>query len=124
SDFLCFIGLGTFLVVVPAVVESGTEVQFCLSLLQLPEEQEFTVTVTLESGGERKTIYSHCVFSCFPGSGGGELGHPELGSGGAGETVNKKETRKIQIQNYGVKTFIQTDKPLYLPGQTGERQSG
>ena len=36
-----------------------------------------------------------------------------------GETFYSKEVRKVMIRSYQPMTFIQTDKPIYLPGQTG-----
>lgn len=36
-----------------------------------------------------------------------------------GETFYSREVRKIMITAYEPMTFVQTDKPLYLPGQTG-----
>ena len=36
-----------------------------------------------------------------------------------GDTFYSKEVRKVKIKVYRPMTFIQTDKPIYLPGQTG-----
>ena len=36
-----------------------------------------------------------------------------------GNTYHSKEVRKVLIKVYHPKTFVQTDKPIYLPGQTG-----
>lgn len=36
-----------------------------------------------------------------------------------GDTFYSKEVRKVMIRVYQPMTFIQTDKPMYLPGQTG-----
>jgi len=36
-----------------------------------------------------------------------------------GDTYYSKEVRKVLIKVYRPMTFVQTDKPIYLPGQTG-----
>lgn len=36
-----------------------------------------------------------------------------------GDTFYSKEVRKVMIRVYQPMTFVQTDKPIYLPGQTG-----
>lgn len=36
-----------------------------------------------------------------------------------GATFSSREVRKVLIRVYRPITFIQTDKPIYLPGQTG-----
>lgn len=38
-----------------------------------------------------------------------------------GSTFSSKEARKVMIKRFIPETFIQTDKPIYLPGQTGNR---
>ena len=39
-----------------------------------------------------------------------------------GDTFYSKQVRKVKIQFYKPRTFVQTDKPIYLPGQTGNLQ--
>ena len=36
-----------------------------------------------------------------------------------GDTFHSREVRKVMIRSYRPMTFVQTDKPIYLPGQTG-----
>lgn len=36
-----------------------------------------------------------------------------------GEQFSLTESRKVMIKYYPLKSFVQTDKPIYLPGQTG-----
>lgn len=36
-----------------------------------------------------------------------------------GDTFHSKELKKVMIKVYKPMTFVQTDKPIYLPGQTG-----
>ncbi|CAK6984304.1 alpha-2-macroglobulin-like isoform X1, partial [Scomber scombrus] len=35
-----------------------------------------------------------------------------------GETFHSKKLKKVMIKVYKPMTFVQTDKPIYLPGQT------
>ncbi len=37
-----------------------------------------------------------------------------------GESFKMTEERKVMFKPYHPLTFIQTDKPIYIPGQTGE----
>lgn len=36
-----------------------------------------------------------------------------------GSTFSAEEVRKVMFKVYQTMTFIQTDKPIYTPGQTG-----
>lgn len=36
-----------------------------------------------------------------------------------GQNFYSKESRKVMLRFYKPVTFVQTDKPIYLPGQTG-----
>lgn len=36
-----------------------------------------------------------------------------------GDSFYSKEARKVMIRTFKLESFIQTDKPIYLPGQTG-----
>lgn len=40
-----------------------------------------------------------------------------------GDTFYSREVRKVMIRAYKPQTFIQSDKPIYLPGQTGNLES-
>ena len=39
-----------------------------------------------------------------------------------GDTFYSREVRKVMIRVYQPMTFVQTDKPIYLPGQTGNSE--
>lgn len=39
---------------------------------------------------------------------------------GVGKNLNFEEQKKVLIQRQGSGTFVQTDKPVYTPGQRGE----
>uniref|UniRef100_A0AAV2J493 Uncharacterized protein n=1 Tax=Knipowitschia caucasica TaxID=637954 RepID=A0AAV2J493_KNICA len=112
-----------FVVVLPAVVESGTAVRFCLSLLQVSEE--LSVSVSLQKGTENTLLYKEthnddtnkCSNFQAPVVKIEKIAIFEVEV--EGKNFHKQvETRKILIKNHSLKTFIQTDKPLYLPGQT------
>lgn len=36
-----------------------------------------------------------------------------------GDTFHSKESRKVLVKRFKPASFIQTDKPIYIPGQTG-----
>ncbi|XP_055081805.1 pregnancy zone protein-like [Periophthalmus magnuspinnatus] len=112
-----------FMVVFPAVVESGTTVQYCLSVLQVSED--LNLKVSLESKGEERVFYRDvcddgdkhiCKTFQAPVVEDSEIQNFKFEI--QGKKFHKIETHKIQIRNYGLKTFVQTDKPMYLPGQT------
>lgn len=37
-----------------------------------------------------------------------------------GNSFHSKESRKVLVKRFKPASFIQTDKPIYIPGQTGE----
>lgn len=37
-----------------------------------------------------------------------------------GDTFHSKESRKVLVKRFKPASFIQTDKPIYIPGQTGK----
>uniref|UniRef100_A0A8C4DSP4 Alpha-2-macroglobulin n=1 Tax=Dicentrarchus labrax TaxID=13489 RepID=A0A8C4DSP4_DICLA len=108
---------------IPAVLEAGAETKFCASLLQ-PNET-LVMTVTLMSQDKNTTLLqktsSEAFHSCE------QFQAPlvqnevvqKLEVEVRGNTFYSKEVRKVMIKGYQPVTFIQTDKPIYLPGQTG-----
>uniref|UniRef100_A0A3P8PM13 Alpha-2-macroglobulin-like n=1 Tax=Astatotilapia calliptera TaxID=8154 RepID=A0A3P8PM13_ASTCA len=111
-----------YLVTIPAVIEAGAETKFCASLLQ-PSET-VVMTVTLMSREENTTLLTHtsnedfhtCTQFKAPLVEGEKILDFEVEV--RGDTFHSKEVRKVMIKAYKARTFIQTDKPLYLPGQT------
>uniref|UniRef100_A0A3Q3XBL7 Alpha-macroglobulin receptor-binding domain-containing protein n=1 Tax=Mola mola TaxID=94237 RepID=A0A3Q3XBL7_MOLML len=100
-----------YMVAIPAILESGEKTQFCSSLLD-PKET-MTMTVTLRDKDMNMTL-------CF-----GRLEKEKvllMEVEVKGDTFYSKEARKVMIRIYKPMTFIQTDKPIYLPGQTGNKQ--
>uniref|UniRef100_A0A3Q3LXA0 Alpha-macroglobulin receptor-binding domain-containing protein n=1 Tax=Mastacembelus armatus TaxID=205130 RepID=A0A3Q3LXA0_9TELE len=111
-----------YMVAVPAVLEAGAETKFCASLLQ-PNET-LVMTVSLTSEGNNSTLLKQtsseefhiCAQFKVPLVKKQEVQTFEVEV--RGDTFYSKEVRKVMIQVYQPMTFVQTDKPLYLPGQT------
>uniref|UniRef100_UPI0037E830FF alpha-2-macroglobulin-like n=1 Tax=Semicossyphus pulcher TaxID=241346 RepID=UPI0037E830FF len=111
-----------YLVAMPTVIEPGTETKFCASLLQ-PSET-LVMTITLISGEEETTLLQKTssteFHECF------QFQAPLVQDETVqmfrvrlkGDTFHSEEVRKVLIKDFQTMTFIQTDKPLYLPGQT------
>uniref|UniRef100_A0A8C9XDM8 Alpha-2-macroglobulin-like n=1 Tax=Sander lucioperca TaxID=283035 RepID=A0A8C9XDM8_SANLU len=111
-----------YMVAIPAILESGAETKFCASLLQPSETLEMSVTLMSQ---EKNTIllkkssskeFHTCTEFKVP------LVQDEVVQNFVvevrGNTFYSKEVRKVKIKVYRPMTFIQTDKPIYLPGQT------
>ncbi|XP_041795894.1 alpha-2-macroglobulin-like [Chelmon rostratus] len=111
-----------YMVAVPAVLEAGAETKFCASLLQ-PNET-VVMTVTLRSPETNTTLFQKtsseefhtCVQFKVPLVM-NEVVH-KLEVEVQGNTFYSKEVRKVMTRAFEPMTFIQTDKPIYLPGQT------
>uniref|UniRef100_A0A7N8XN56 Alpha-2-macroglobulin-like n=1 Tax=Mastacembelus armatus TaxID=205130 RepID=A0A7N8XN56_9TELE len=117
----------TYMVAVPAVLEAGAETKFCASLLQPNETLVMTVSLTSEERRRRRrgstllkqraSVEFHiCAQFKVPLVKKQEVQTFEVEV--RGDTFYSKEVRKVMIQVYQPMTFVQTDKPLYLPGQT------
>uniref|UniRef100_A0A8P4GBH0 Alpha-2-macroglobulin-like n=1 Tax=Dicentrarchus labrax TaxID=13489 RepID=A0A8P4GBH0_DICLA len=115
-----------YMVAIPAVLEAGAKTKFCASLLQ-PNET-LVMTVTLMSQEKNTTLLqktsSEAFHSCEQFQ--APLVQNEmvqtLEVKVRGNTYYSKEVRKVKIKVYQPVTFIQTDKPIYLPGQTGNSE--
>ncbi|KAM6987441.1 alpha-2-macroglobulin-like [Tautogolabrus adspersus] len=111
-----------YLVAVPAELEAGVETQFCLSLLQ-PDEP-LVITVTLISDEEEtillKTTSSVELHECYKFQAPLVKNYKRHDFKVKVEGVEffSEEVRMVVVHDYGQMTFVQTDKPLYLPGQT------
>ncbi|XP_027136663.1 ovostatin homolog 2-like [Larimichthys crocea] len=115
-----------YMVAIPAILEAGAETKFCASLLQ-PNET-LVMTVTLMSQEENTTLLqktsSEEFHTCVPFK--VPLVQKEVVQkfevDVRGDTFHSTEVRRVMIRVYKPMTFIQTDKPIYLPGQTGNLQ--
>uniref|UniRef100_A0A3B3I6B6 Alpha-macroglobulin receptor-binding domain-containing protein n=1 Tax=Oryzias latipes TaxID=8090 RepID=A0A3B3I6B6_ORYLA len=109
-----------YMVAIPAVLEAGTVTKFCASLLE-PNEI-LTMKVALMYQQKNTTLFEktsntefhECIdFQVMLNS---EVLMFEVVV--QGNTFYSREERKVTIKVYKPGTFVQTDKPKYLPGQT------
>ncbi|XP_063322346.1 alpha-2-macroglobulin-like [Pelmatolapia mariae] len=109
-----------YLVAIPAVIEAGAEAKFCATLRQ--PSGTLVMTVTLKSREKNTTLFTHtsnepfqtCVQFKAPLVQ-KEVQHFKVEV--RGDTFYSKQVRKVMIRMSDPFTFIQTDKPIYLPGQ-------
>ncbi|KAK5869016.1 hypothetical protein PBY51_009980 [Eleginops maclovinus] len=111
-----------YMVAIPAVLEAGVETKFCASLLQ-PSET-LVMTVTLMSEETNTTLFQQTSSKGFHTC--TQFKTPSVENEVVqkfqvevrGNTFYSKEVRKVMIKSHQPSTFVQTDKPIYLPGQT------
>ncbi|PWA28033.1 hypothetical protein CCH79_00012155 [Gambusia affinis] len=111
-----------YMVTIPAVLEAGTQTKFCASLME-PNET-LTMTVTLRSQENNTMLlektfreeFLECIQFQVPLVKNEEVQTFEVKV--RGNTFYSEESRKVLIKAYQPMTLIQTDKPIYLPGQT------
>ncbi|XP_076735405.1 alpha-2-macroglobulin [Maylandia zebra] len=109
-----------YLVAIPAVIEAGAEAKFCATLRQ--PSGTLVMTVTLMSREKNTTLFTHTSNEAFQTCVQfeaplvqKEVQHFQVEV--RGDTFYSKQVRKVMIQASDPVTFIQTDKPIYLPGQ-------
>ncbi|XP_038129376.1 alpha-2-macroglobulin-like isoform X2 [Cyprinodon tularosa] len=126
--FLCGMFVGPtvasphYMVTIPAILEAGTETKFCASLMD-PNET-LTMTVSMRSDQNHSVLYERtsreefleCIQFQVPLLENEKVVMLEVEV--RGNTFNSKEVRKVMIKVYQPVHLIQTDKPIYLPGQT------
>uniref|UniRef100_A0A3P9MFE6 Alpha-2-macroglobulin-like n=1 Tax=Oryzias latipes TaxID=8090 RepID=A0A3P9MFE6_ORYLA len=111
-----------YMVAIPAVLEAGTVTKFCASLLE-PNEI-LTMKVALMYQQKNTTLFEktsntefhECIDFQTPLVLNSEVLMFEVVV--QGNTFYSREERKVMIKVYEPGTFVQTDKPIYLPGQT------
>ncbi|XP_068173227.1 alpha-2-macroglobulin-like isoform X2 [Antennarius striatus] len=119
-NWMCVIqaaGKPQYMVAIPAILEAGVETKLCASFLH-PNET-VVMTVTLKNSTLLQRTSSEDFHVCVP------FQTPpvqnkvvyELEVKVQGDTFFSREVRKVMIKGYRPMTFIQTDKPVYLPGQ-------
>ncbi|XP_067306995.1 alpha-2-macroglobulin-like [Pseudorasbora parva] len=112
----------SFMVTFPAVILSGSEAKLCASLLN-PNES-LVMNIHLVHGNQNTLLLQEKVeeefHRCFnfkaPLVGGESVQKMKVEL--QGETFKMTEERKVLFKPYHPLTFIQTDKPIYIPGQT------
>ncbi|XP_051744963.1 alpha-2-macroglobulin-like [Ctenopharyngodon idella] len=113
-----------FMVTFPAVIESGSASKLCASLLKPQESLTMTISLLDDKNETMQLVQQRSAFGdfhrCF------SFQAPRV----EGESVQKlqvvvqgrsfkmTEERKVMFRRYLPLTFIQTDKPIYNPGQT------
>ncbi|NXR25210.1 OVOS protein, partial [Cinclus mexicanus] len=112
-----------YVLLVPSVVRSDAPQTACVQLHNLSEP--LSVSVVLEYGRVQNTLLEEPVmendfFKCsefeVPPATSDPVAFVSFSAKGA--TVDLAERRSVAIQNVDGAVFIQTDKPLYKPGQT------
>ncbi|XP_067306985.1 alpha-2-macroglobulin-like isoform X2 [Pseudorasbora parva] len=112
----------SFMVTFPAVIESGSEAKLCASLLK-PNES-LVMNIHLVHGNQNTLLLQEKVeeefHRCF------NFQTPQVKAESVqtmkvelqGENFIMNQERKVLFRRYNPLTFIQTDKPIYIPGQT------
>ncbi|XP_009892448.1 PREDICTED: ovostatin-like [Charadrius vociferus] len=111
-----------YVLLVPTVVRSDSPQTACVQFHRLSEP--LSLSIILEYGSIRQTIFEELVtkndfFKCcefkVPPATSDPLAFISFSA--RGTTVNLSEKRSVAIQNVDNIVFIQTDKPIYKPGQ-------
>ncbi|XP_073673660.1 alpha-2-macroglobulin-like [Garra rufa] len=111
-----------FMVTFPAVIESGSEAKLCASLLKPNESLVMNIylvhgdqsTLLLQEKAEEE--FHRCFNFKAPQVEGESV--QKIKAELKGESFKMIEERKVMFRSYHPLTFIQTDKPIYIPGQT------
>ncbi|XP_069843797.1 alpha-2-macroglobulin-like [Dipodomys merriami] len=112
-----------YMVLVPSLLHAGTEERGCVLVRNLNET--VTVTAALESIRENRSLFRnltvekdlfHCVQFTIPPILTSEVMFLTIQV--KGETQEFKKRSTVMIKNKQSLVFVQTDKPIYKPGQT------
>ncbi|XP_073682425.1 alpha-2-macroglobulin-P-like [Garra rufa] len=112
-----------FLVTFPAVIESGSDAKLCASLLKPNESLTMTIfllddkNMVTQLVQQRSRMEFHQCFS-FQAPQVDVESVQKLQVVVKGRSFKMTEERKVMFRPYLPLTFIQTDKPIYNPGQT------
>uniref|UniRef100_A0A8C7EMJ3 Alpha-2-macroglobulin n=1 Tax=Neovison vison TaxID=452646 RepID=A0A8C7EMJ3_NEOVI len=121
-------GKPQYMVLVPSLLHSETPEKGCLLLSYLNET--VTVSASLESLRENKSLFTdlvvekdlfHCVSFTVPRSPSNEE-VMFLTIQVKGPTQEFKRRTTVVVRNKENLVFVQTDKPIYKPGQTGTKR--
>ncbi|XP_064415024.1 alpha-2-macroglobulin-like [Latimeria chalumnae] len=113
----------TYLVTIPSVILSGATEKVCAHLAYLNETIQITLTLT--HGAKNTTLlerevrephWYQCISFQVPAVTKETVG--SLVVHGVGDTFQFEKSKKVLIQKVESGTFVQTDKPIYKPGQT------
>ncbi|KFP12738.1 Alpha-2-macroglobulin, partial [Egretta garzetta] len=113
-----------YMVLLPYLIHTDSPEKVCVQLTHLNES--VTLSATLEYQGENRSLIDDVVserdvFTCIPFS------VPKLSSQSPvtfvtvtvkGATLQFRSRKSVLVKNYESLVFVQTDKPIYKPGQT------
>uniref|UniRef100_A0A2K5PFI2 Alpha-2-macroglobulin like 1 n=1 Tax=Cebus imitator TaxID=2715852 RepID=A0A2K5PFI2_CEBIM len=113
-----------YLVTLPAQLNFPSVQKVCLDLSPGYYDVKFTVTLEtkdktqklLEHSGLNKR-HLHCISFLVPPPADGTEEVATIRVSGVGNNISFEEKKKVLIQRQGSGTFVQTDKPIYTPGQ-------
>ncbi|XP_056329990.1 alpha-2-macroglobulin-like [Danio aesculapii] len=112
----------SFMVTFPAVIRSGSEAKLCASLLN-PNES-LVMNIYLNHGNQNTLLVQERAEQEFHRCFNFQAPLVEAESVQTmkvelqGKNFKMTEERKVKLRHYYSLTFIQTDKPIYMPGQT------
>ncbi|NWY63558.1 A2MG protein, partial [Erithacus rubecula] len=113
-----------YMVLVPFLIHTDSQEKVCVQLTHLNES--VTLSATLEYLGENRSLIDDVVsekdvFTCIPFSlPKSRIPLPDmfLTVTVRGDTLQFRSRKLVAVQNSESLVFIQTDKPIYKPGQT------
>nr|XP_058138725.1 alpha-2-macroglobulin-like protein 1 isoform X2 [Dasypus novemcinctus] len=113
-----------YLVTLPANLNFPSTQKVCLDLSPGYCGVKFTITLETKSKTQKllehsgmKKRHLHCISFLVPPPAGGTEEIATIRVSGVGNNINFEEKKKVLIQRQGTGTFVQTDKPVYTPGQ-------
>ncbi|XP_017210396.2 pregnancy zone protein isoform X5 [Danio rerio] len=112
-----------FMVTFPSLIESGSDAKLCASLLKPKDRFTMTISLVDEKNIETRLVRQASqrkLHRCF------KFQAPQVNGDSVqtvrvvvqGRSFKMTEESKVMFRSYLPLTFIQTDKPLYNPGQT------
>ncbi|XP_044854084.1 alpha-2-macroglobulin-like isoform X2 [Mauremys mutica] len=112
-----------YMVLVPFLIHTNVTEKVCIQLTHLNES--VTLSATLEYAGENRSLIADVVsqkdvFKCVP------FTVPKSSSSSSafltvlvkGSTLEFRSRKSVLVKNSESLVFVQTDKPIYKPGQT------
>ncbi|NXK94607.1 A2MG protein, partial [Formicarius rufipectus] len=113
-----------YMVLLPFLIHTDSREKVCVQLTHLNES--VTLSATLEYQGENRSLIDDVVsekdiFTCIPFSlpkSNSPLPAIFLSVTVKGPTLQFRSRKTVLVQNSESLVFIQTDKPIYKPGQT------